>query len=291
MIHRNRAYVTDKMLSHDSHFNQSKVWNVSQAIPTFSLILSSSAAKDGQKHVDHYLQKGLVRKLDGITELSKWLNVPVRELRNTFSHYIETASLGIDEWGKVSFRGLPGDDIDNETFYAGIVTPVLHYCMGGITIDVNGSVLNKEKEKIPGLYAVGEVTGGVHGDNRLGGNSLLECTVFGTIIGQAIPIKHQDIRQYPSPVTASPTEPTRKEVSWSLQGVSMSELSVHNVTSDCWVAIHGIVYQLTDFVEDHPGGPESIYSLCGKDGTKEFDSIHSKTIMDDFDDVKVGELL
>merc|ERR1712190_526631 len=61
-----------------------------------------------------------------------------------------------------------------------------HYCMGGLEIDTDSAVLSTSTGKaIPGLYAAGEVAGGVHGNNRLGGNSLLDCVVFGRVAGQA----------------------------------------------------------------------------------------------------------
>merc|ERR1712087_618636 len=75
------------------------------------------------------------------------------------------------------------------TLVAGWITPVLHYTMGGITMDETCAVLRADGSRIPNLHAAGEVTGGVHGNNRLGGNSLLECTVFGTIVGKHIPIR------------------------------------------------------------------------------------------------------
>lgn len=284
-----RAYVTDMMLSHDPYYNTTKVWNVSQDIPIFSLVLSVAAAKDGQKHVDHYVQKGLLKKLSGLTELSRWMNVSVSDLRSTLSDYIDAASRGVDEWGKVSFKGMPGSDLDTETFFAGFVTPVLHYCMGGITIDIDGSVLNRNHEKIRGLFAAGEVTGGLHGDNRLGGNSLLECTVFGTKIGRSIPIKSRDVRTKSD--TNYPIEQKSSLTPESSRRISVTDLSSHNHSHDCWVCIHGAVYDLTEFAEDHPGGPESILSLCGKDGTQEFDSIHSRSIMDDFYENRIGLLV
>lgn len=74
--------------------------------------------------------------------------------------------------------------------------PVLHYCMGGVTITPQGEVLNENKKIILGLHAVGEVTGGVHGSNWLGSNLLLECALFGSIVGQAIPIHAVTPEQY-----------------------------------------------------------------------------------------------
>ena len=65
-----------------------------------------------------------------------------------------------------------------------IITPVIHYCMGGLEIDEDSAVVSQSGKAIPGLYAAGEVAGGVHGNNRLGGNSLLDCVVFGRVAGK-----------------------------------------------------------------------------------------------------------
>merc|ERR1712032_802552 len=80
---------------------------------------------------------------------------------------------------------LSGSKVKTEPFYVAIITPVIHYCMGGLEIDVDSAVVNGDGQANPGLYAAGEVAGGVHGNNRLGGNSLLDCVVFGRVAGKA----------------------------------------------------------------------------------------------------------
>merc|ERR1719217_1955224 len=77
---------------------------------------------------------------------------------------------------------IPGSAVASEPFYVAIITPVIHYCMGGLEIDENSNVVGA-RGAIKGLYAAGEVAGGVHGNNRLGGNSLLDCVVFGRLSG------------------------------------------------------------------------------------------------------------
>merc|ERR1711902_202551 len=79
---------------------------------------------------------------------------------------------------------IPGSEVKSQPFYVAIITPVIHYCMGGLEIDVNSAVVSKSGKPIAGLYAAGEVAGGVHGNNRLGGNSLLDCVVFGRVAGK-----------------------------------------------------------------------------------------------------------
>ena len=70
--------------------------------------------------------------------------------------------------------------------YVGRVTPAVHFTMGGVLINENSEVLDAEGRPIKGLWAAGEVTGGIHGENRLGGSSLLECVVFGRIAGDQV---------------------------------------------------------------------------------------------------------
>ena len=80
---------------------------------------------------------------------------------------------------------ISGADFAGQPCYVAIITPVIHYCMGGLEVDENSAVLGSDSEAIRGLYAAGEVAGGVHGNNRLGGNSLLDCVVFGRVAGVA----------------------------------------------------------------------------------------------------------
>merc|ERR1719281_105214 len=80
---------------------------------------------------------------------------------------------------------IPGSAVKTEPFYVAIITPVIHYCMGGLEVDIDSAVLGPTGKAIPGLYAAGEVAGGIHGNNRLGGNSLLDCVVFGRVAAKA----------------------------------------------------------------------------------------------------------
>jgi L-lactate dehydrogenase (cytochrome) len=65
---------------------------------------------------------------------------------------------------------------------------------------------------------------------------------------------------------------------------------MHNTPDDCWVAIYNVVYDLTDFAEEHPAGPESIYELAGKDGTEAFAAVHNERMLEDFIDDRIGIL-
>ena len=281
-----RAYVVDRMLAHNPSYAQSGKWDLQSPVPTFHLVLSSAAAADGKKHVDLYTHKGLMKEVKGVSQLAEHTALPKSSLIATLTQYREAAINGTDKFGKTSFRGLPQADLEAEVYFVGRITPVLHYCMGGITIDAEGHVLKESGEKIPGLRAAGEVTGGVHGVNRLGGNSLLECTVYGSMIGRSLPIKA------PGPTTTSIAAQAQSSNSGQseLRTVALAELQEHNSPDDCWVAIHGIVYDLTDFADEHPAGSLSIHELAGTIGTEAFAAVHNKDVLVDFEDVRIGLL-
>lgn len=129
-------------------------------------------------------------------EFAKEYGIPLENIDQTFKTYNELADKqekdpdggpydaygggkSWDSWGKKFYHNLPMKVDD--AFHVAIVTPVIHYCMGGLKINDDSEVVNKSDVVIGGLYAGGEVAGGVHGSNRLGGNSLLDCVVFGRV--------------------------------------------------------------------------------------------------------------
>ena len=75
-------------------------------------------------------------------------------------------------------------NLDQAPFYAIMVTPAVHHTMGGVKIDPKTQVYNTKGQIIPGYFAAGEITGGVHGGNRLGGNAQADIVTFGRIAGQ-----------------------------------------------------------------------------------------------------------
>jgi len=103
-------------------------------------------------------------------------------LETTFKKYNDIAKSKNDPFGKKYFQNLPWSM--NDEFYVAVITPVLHYCMGGLEIN-DESEVQSAKGSIKGLYACGELGGGVHGANRLGGSSLLGCVVYGRVAGNS----------------------------------------------------------------------------------------------------------
>lgn len=84
------------------------------------------------------------------------------------------------------------------------------------------------------------------------------------------------------------SEDKQEQIERILPEISSTELGKHNTEDDCWVAIHGNVYDLSDFAESHPPGAESIFKLGGIDGTEAFQSIHNQGMLDDFEEDLVG---
>jgi len=121
----------------------------------------------------------------GTSELAAHIHADPNVVLQTFQDYHSAASgKSKDEFGKTVF---PVNFDPNESLHVVIITPCLHYSMGGMKINTNAEIVKEVDSKfepIKGLYGAGEVTGGVHGENRLAGNSLLECVVFGRIAGK-----------------------------------------------------------------------------------------------------------
>lgn len=166
----------------------------------FFLCLNGKASTEITWHCKHYKGRGLMKSYSHISEFAKEYGIPLDNIDKTFKTYNELADKqekdpnggpydaygggkSWDSWGKKFYHNLPMKVDD--AFHVAIVTPVIHYCMGGLKINDDSEVVNKSDAVIGGLYAGGEVAGGVHGSNRLGGNSLLDCVVFGRVSGRS----------------------------------------------------------------------------------------------------------
>jgi urocanate reductase len=132
------------------------------------------------------VEAGRAVKADTLEELAEKMNVPADALIaavTEFNRHAEGGDLAgtPDEFGRTLYK----TPIDTAPFYAAARVPTVHHTMGGVRINVNAQVLDENGNVIPGLYAAGEVTGGIHGANRLGGNALTDTVVFGRIAGES----------------------------------------------------------------------------------------------------------
>eukprot|EP01114_Cavostelium_apophysatum_P006008 TRINITY_DN171_c0_g1_i1.p1 TRINITY_DN171_c0_g1~~TRINITY_DN171_c0_g1_i1.p1 ORF type:complete len:666 (-),score=165.26 TRINITY_DN171_c0_g1_i1:706-2703(-) len=148
----------------------------------FRLVLNGAASKEIEWHCKHYMGRGLMKKFNSGEALAKEMGISVQALEQTFSSYNNFAKNKNDPFGKKFFHNLPFGV--NDEFYVAFVTPVVHYCMGGLEISPESEVMGKNGP-ISGLFACGELGGGVHGANRLGGSSLLGCVVYGRVAGDS----------------------------------------------------------------------------------------------------------
>jgi flavocytochrome c len=168
-----RDYVSQKILE---NCEMAKSNTITQ-YESFMLINQKAIDVYGGK-VNFYIEKGYLKKYNTFKEFTEKMNISkyYDNLVQTIKEYNESADTKKDKFGKKVF---PQKFDLNDYIYAGIITPSIHYCMGGVTMNENGELIKTDGKIMNGLFGAGEVTGGLHGGNRLGGNSLMECGVFG----------------------------------------------------------------------------------------------------------------
>ena len=145
----------------------------------FYIICDNKIAKNAD--VAGMEAKGNVVVADTLEELAEKLGIPADTFVETIERYNSFVDAQKDDdFGKPLF----GEKIDEAPFVATPRSPSLHHTMGGVKIDTNTHVISTEGNVIAGLYAAGEVTGGLHAGNRLGGNAMTDFLVFGRIAGE-----------------------------------------------------------------------------------------------------------
>ncbi len=133
--------------------------------------------------IETYANQGLLKTGNTIDELARSISCPSSALQATLSKYNEYQTTGTDkDFGRSATQMTAA--ITTPPFYAVAVTPAIHHTMGGLHVDEGMHVLRADGSAIQGLYAAGEVTGGVHGGNRLGGNGVADIVVNGKIAGK-----------------------------------------------------------------------------------------------------------
>jgi len=177
--------------------------------PPFRLCLNKLASEEIHWHCKHYTGRGVMKFYETGAALAQDMGVQLSILEQTIEEHYQAAkktekdpdggpwpaypsgqswdeASGKTGSGKKFYHNvINGAAFKTEPYYVAIITPVIHYCMGGLEIDTDSAVMGPDGTAIAGLYAAGEVAGGVHGNNRLGGNSLLDCVVFGRVAAKA----------------------------------------------------------------------------------------------------------
>ncbi|CAJ1407894.1 unnamed protein product [Effrenium voratum] len=298
--------------------------------PPFRLCLNKASSDEIIWHCKHYTGRGVMKFYENGEALAKDMGVALSVIEQTHEEHYAAAkktetqpdagpwpaypsgkswdeASGKTGSGKKFYHNIiPGSCVKNEPFYVAIITPVIHYCMGGLLIDTDSACVGPNNQAIPGLYAAGEVAGGVHGNNRLGGNSLLDCVVFGRVAGKAAAkymlgadMKDVDLKDVTGGGLTGAVE-SSKLAGGSYEdkmntatagaagapaggggggGYSMEEVAKHTSKSDCWVVVSGQVLDVTSFLSEHPGGELAILTFAGKDATEEFNMIHPPDVI------------
>ena len=149
---------------------------------SYSWLIIDQKMVDDSSVIQGYIKKGYTVTGATYEELGKAMGVDeaaLAETMNNWNGYVEAKN--DPDFGRTSFA----NKLDTAPYYAIKVTAGVHHTMGGLKINTNTEVLNENGEIIPGLFAAGEVTGGVHGANRLGGTAVSDFVVFGRIAGAA----------------------------------------------------------------------------------------------------------
>ncbi|MFC0141397.1 flavocytochrome c [Erwinia mallotivora] len=160
--------------------------NVSAAIIALpeknAWVIFDDEVRRNNKAADEYIAKGFVVSAPSPHELAVKLNMDFHALLATLERYNLFVEKQDDEdFGRKTAMRHP---LKQAPFYAIRIAPGVHHTMGGVTINTDTAVLDAQKQVIPGAWAAGEVVGGIHGANRIGGNAVADIIIFGILAGR-----------------------------------------------------------------------------------------------------------
>ena len=150
----------------------------------YAYIIFDQNLVDHNKSAQEYINKGMAAQGATYEELAVNMGLEGDAVQNfvqTMDTWNQAVANGVDE--EFGRNNGMDDDLSTAPFYAIQIAPGIHHTMGGIKIDTEAEVISTDGAVIPGLFAAGETTGGVHGGNRIGGNAVCDFVVFGRIAG------------------------------------------------------------------------------------------------------------
>ena len=143
--------------------------------------------------IETYANQHLLKEGNTVAELAEAIGIPSADLEATLNRYNAQQKAGADEdFGRSAAQMTAS--LETAPYYAVCITPAIHHTMGGLSVNTDTQVLKADGTPIPGLYAAGEVTGGLHGANRLGGNGVADIVVNGRLAGIAAARKVKDFK-------------------------------------------------------------------------------------------------
>lgn len=176
LVNQQGERFTDELLTRD------KVSANIIALPEkYAYIIADQRLKESVTAINQYEEKGIVTKAETIEELAKKLEIPAENLKATLDTWNEAVKNQEDkDFGRTTGMEY---DLSHAPYYAIKIAPGIHHTMGGLKIDTETHVLREDGTAIEGLFGAGEVTGKVHGSNRIGGNAVADIIVFGRQAG------------------------------------------------------------------------------------------------------------
>lgn len=150
----------------------------------YAYIIFDQNLVDHNKSAQEYINKGMAVQGESYEELAKNMSLKgeaIESFVQTMEVWNKAVETGVDE--EFGRNNGMDDALTTAPFYAIQIAPGIHHTMGGIRINTNAEVIDTQGNVIPGLFAAGETTGGVHGGNRIGGNAVCDFVVFGRIAG------------------------------------------------------------------------------------------------------------
>lgn len=145
-------------------------------------MIFDQAVRESLSAIEKYIAQGIVTEASTPEELGAAIGIDGTALAETLLQYGELQAAGSDtEFGREDMA----QPLNQPKYYAALCAPAVHHTMGGVKINPATQVLKADGTAIPGLFAAGEVVGGVHGANRLGGNAVTDIVVFGRVAGSA----------------------------------------------------------------------------------------------------------
>ena len=150
---------------------------------SYAYIIFDQHLRDGLKAIEKYVSTGITVQGDTIEDLAEQLEIDPATLADTLNKWNQYVADQKDP----DFDRTTGmeADLSQPPYYAIKIAPGIHHTMGGVKIDTSARVIDVSGKPIPGLFAAGEVTGGVHGGNRIGGNAVADIVVFGTVASES----------------------------------------------------------------------------------------------------------
>ena len=144
-----------------------------------AFLLVDEGMREASATIQNYVDKGYLVKAEDTKELAEIIGCDEETIKATLEKWTEIVANNSDpDFGREGMDTVKSD-FANGPYYAVQIAPGIHHTMGGVEVNTKSEVIDTEGNPIPGLYAAGEVTGGIHGANRLGGNAITDIVVFG----------------------------------------------------------------------------------------------------------------